>query len=165
MTHDSHAAETSIVKNLFDPILAADAKQRIRRLHHHSQQLWGNMTVTQTLAHCTAGFNMAMGLINPKRAPFPANIMGLLIKPLVFGNNKPMRRNSPSSPELFSAGHTQFDFERERGYLIAAIDRFANEGAACCSHHPHPFFGPLKPRQWAILMYKHIDRHLCEFGV
>ena len=106
-----------------------------------------------------------MGLINPKRAPFPANVMGLLIKPLVFGNDKPMRRNSPSSPELFSADHTKCDLERERGYLIAAIDRFANEGAACCSQHPHPFFGALKPQQWAILMYKHIDHHLRQFGV
>ena len=76
-----------------------------------------------------------MGVISPKRAPFPANVLGLLIKPLVFGNNKPMRRNSPSSPELFSADHTKCDFDRERGHLIAAIERFANEGAACCSQY------------------------------
>jgi hypothetical protein len=64
--------------------------------------------------------------------------MGLPIKPLVFGNDKPMRRNSPSSPELFSADQTKCDFERERGYLIAAIHRFANKGAACCSStHTH----------------------------
>ncbi len=155
MTHDSHVAKTATVKNLFDSGLAGDTKQRIMELHHDSQRLWGNMTVAQTLAHCTSGLEMAMGVINPKRAPFPANVMGLLIKPLVFGNDKPMRRNSPSSPELFSADHTKCDFERERGYLIAA----------CCSQHPHPFFGPLKPQQWAILMYKHIDHHLRQFGV
>ena len=106
-----------------------------------------------------------MGAIHPKRAPFPANVMGLLIKPLVFGNDKPIRRNSPSSPELFSADDAQCDFDRERGHLIAAIDRFVKEGAACCSRHPHPFFGPLKPQQWAILMYKHLDHHLRQFGV
>src|SRR5258708_23495370 len=88
-------------------------------LHHDSRRLWGNMTVAQTLAHCTSGLEMAMGVINPKGAPFPANVMGLLIKPLVFGNDKRMRRNSPSSPDLFSADHTKCDFERERGYLIA----------------------------------------------
>ena len=165
MIHDSLVAKTATVKNLFDAGLAGDTKQRIMELHAHSQRLWGKMTVAQTLVHCTSGLEMAMGVIKPKRAPFPANVMGLLIKPLVFGNDKPMRRNSPSSPELFSADHTKCDFERERGYLIAAIDRFANEGAACCSRHPHPFFGPLKPQQWAILMYKHIDHHLRQFGV
>jgi hypothetical protein len=153
------------VKNLFDPSVAGDTKQRIAELHHHSQRLWGNMTVAQALAHCTSGLEMAMGVINPKRAPFPASVMGLLIKPLVFGNDKPLRRNSPSSPELFPEDHTKCDFERERGQLIAAIDRFTNEGAACCSPHPHPFFGPLKPQQWAILMYKHLDHHLRQFGV
>jgi len=165
MTHDSHIARTATVKNLFDSSLAAEAKQRIMKLHDHNQRLWGNMTVTQTLAHCTSGLEMAMGVINPKRAPFPVNVMGLLIKPLVFGNDKPMRRNSPSSPELFSVDHTRCDFERERSYLIAAIDRFANGGAACCSQHPHPFFGSLKPQQWAILMYKHLDHHLRQFSV
>ncbi len=79
-----------------------------------------------------------MGVIKPKRVPFPANVMGLLIKPLVFGNDKPMRRNSPSSPELFYPDHTKCDFELERRSLMAAIDRFASEGAACCSQHPHP---------------------------
>ncbi|WP_263366817.1 DUF1569 domain-containing protein [Edaphobacter bradus] len=153
------------MKDLFDPTLVEDIKQRIMRLHPESERQWGNMTLAQTLAHCTSGMQMAMGVINPKRASFPANVIGLLIKPLVFGDDKPMRRNSPSSPELFSADPTQCDLERERAQLIAAIDSFATKGATCCSHHPHPFFGPLKPQQWAILMYKHVDHHLRQFGV
>src|SRR5260221_13478688 len=143
MTHDSHVAKTATVKNLFDSGLAGDTKQRIMELHHDSQLLWGNMTVAQTLAHCTSGLEMAMGVINPKRAPFPANVMVLRIKPLVFGNDKPMRRNSPSSPELFCADHTNCDFDRERSYLIAAIDRFANVVAAFCYQQPHPFVSPV----------------------
>ena len=153
------------MKDLFDPTLVEDIKQRIMRLHPESERRWGNMTPAQTLAHCTSGMQMAIGVINPKRASFPANVIGLLIKPLVFGDDKPMRRNSPSSPELFSADPTQCDFERERTRLITAIDSFVTKGAACCSQHPHPFFGPLKPQQWAILMYKHVDHHLRQFGV
>src|SRR5580692_2394409 len=165
MTHNSHVAKTATVKNLFDSSLAGATKQRVLKLRHDSQRQWGQMTVAQTFVHCTSGLEMAMGVINPQRAPFPATVLGLLIKPLVFGNDKPMRRNSPSSPELFSADPATCDFERERGNLLLAIDRFVHEGAACCSRHPHPFFGPLKPQQWAILMYKHIDHHLRQFGV
>jgi hypothetical protein len=153
------------LKNLFDSSLARYTKQRIMQLHPHSQRLWGNMTVSQTMAHCTSGLQMAMGVINPKRDPFPGSVVGLLIKPLVVGNDQPLRRNSPSSPELFSGDHANYGFDQVRGQLIAAIDRFATEGAACCSPHPHPFFGPLKPQQWAVLMYKHIDHHLRQFGV
>jgi Protein of unknown function (DUF1569) len=153
------------MKNLFEPTLVEDIKRRIMRLHPESERQWGKMPLAPVLAHCTSGLQMAMGTINPKRAPFPANVIGLLIKPLVFSDDKPIRRNSSSSPELFTADPTQCEFERERAQLIEAIDSFASTGAACCSQHPHPFFGPLKPQQWAILMYKHIDHHLRQFGV
>jgi hypothetical protein len=151
--------------NLFDPDLAENITQRIMRLQPESKRQWGNMTLPQTLAHCTSGMQMAMGTLNPKRVSFPANVLGLMIKPLVFGNDKPMRRNSPSSPELFTANHGQSDFDRERVKLLAMISSFASKGEAGCSRHPHPFFGPLKPQQWAILMYKHVDHHLRQFGV
>jgi hypothetical protein len=91
------------MKNLFDPSLVEDVKQRIMRLRPDSERQWGKMTVALVLAHCTSGLQMAMGVINPRRASFPGNVIGLLIKPLVFGNDKPMRRNSPSAPELFTA--------------------------------------------------------------
>ncbi len=152
------------MKNLFDPTLADDVKQRILRLHPESERLWGNMPVTMALAHCTAGFHMATGTLRPKRAPFPAYVLGRLIKPVVFGDDKPIRRNSPSSPELFLADPAQSDFEVERTRLLQAIDRFVANGAAGCTTCPHPFFGPLQPQQWAILMYKHLDHHLRQFG-
>jgi hypothetical protein len=153
------------MKDLFDPVLVEDTNRRILRLGLESERQWGSMTVAQTLAHCTSGLEMAMGVIHAKRAPFPGSMIGLLIKPLVFRDDKPIRRNSPSSPELFSADPTQCDLERERFRLIAAIDSFASGGAACCSRHPHPFFGPLSPLEWAILAYKHTDHHLRQFGV
>jgi len=152
------------VKNLFDADLAAELKQRILRMQPGSTRQWGTMSPTQALAHCTAGMHMAMGTINAKRAPFPARILGPLIKPLVFRDDKPIRRNSPSAPELFSATSTT-DFEQERTQLITAIDSFVTQNSACCSQHPHPFFGRLTPQQWAILAYKHLDHHLRQFDV
>lgn len=153
------------MKDLFDPILVENTKQRILQLHAESERQWGSMAVAQTLAHCTCGIEMAMGVIRAKRAPFPATLLGPLIKPLVFRDDKPMRRNSPSSPELFSTDPTECELQREGTKLIAAIDSFASQGAAGCTSYPHPFFGPLKPEQWAILMYKHLDHHLRQFGV
>jgi Protein of unknown function (DUF1569) len=152
------------MKDLFDSVLVEDTKRRILQLRPESERQWGSMSVAQTLAHCTSGVEMAMGLIEAKRAPFPANILGPLIKPLVFRDDKPMRRNSPSSPELFSAEPAQCELHRERSRLIAAIDSFATQGAAGCSQYPHPFFGRLNPQQWAILMYKHLDHHLRQFS-
>jgi len=152
------------MKNLFDPVLAEDVKQRILRLHPESERQWGKMTLPQTLAHCTSGVKMAMGAINPQRAPFPVSLLGVLIKPLVLRGDTPMRRNSPSSPDLLSADPARCDFEQERAELVTAVGTFASGGASACSQHPHPFFGRLKPEEWAILMYKHLDHHLRQFG-
>lgn len=153
------------MKDLFDPILVEETKQRILQLRPESERQWGTLAVAQTLAHCTSGIEMAMGIIQPKRASFPATLLGPLIKPLVLRDDKPLRRHSPSSPELFVADPAQCELQHERSRLIAAIDGFASQGAACCTSNPHPFFGPLNPEQWAILMYKHIDHHLRQFGV
>jgi hypothetical protein len=103
--------------------LVKDIEQRMRRLHPESERQWGSMTLAQTLAHCTAGLQMATGVIQPKRASFPGNAIGWLIKPLVFRDNKPVRGNSSSVTELFAAEPTECDFERERAELVTAIDR------------------------------------------
>ena len=126
------------MKNLFDPTVVDDVKQRILSLHPKSDRLWGNLPVTLALTHCTAGFHMAAGTLRPKRAPFPAYVLGRLIKPLVFGDDKPIRRNSPSSPELFLADPAQSDFEGERTRLLHAIDRFVTTARAAAppTHTP-----------------------------
>ncbi len=114
-------------------------------LHPESERQWGNMTLARTLAHCTAGLQMATGVINPQRAPFPASVLGLLIKPLVMGNDKPLRRNSPSSPELFPAHPTQCDLELERAHLISAIDSFCQQGPSLLLAAPTPFLRSAQP--------------------
>ena len=57
------------------------------------------------------------------------------------------------------------DLESERERLCGLIDRFAAAGPGGCTSHPHLFFGRLTPEEWAILMYKHLDHHLRQFGV
>lgn len=154
-----------MIKNLFDKVLVDAIKERIQRLHPGSERLWGTMTLVQTVTHCTSALEMGMGSIHPKRAAFPARMIGPMIKPLVLRDDKPLRRNSPSSPELFKNVTSGCDLQRERATLITAIDSFTTQGAAGCSRNPHPFFGQLTPQEWAILMYKHLDHHLRQFSV
>jgi hypothetical protein len=52
----------------------------------------------------------------------------------------------------------------ERKHLNALIDRFAKGGPKGCTTHPHFFFGLMTPDAWTILMYKHLDHHLRQFG-
>ena len=82
---------------------------------------------------------------------------------MALRNDEPMRRNSPTVKGLVVQDERDLGMERER--LLALIDRFAAAGPAGCTKHPHSFFGRLTPDEWAILMYKHLDHHLRQFGV
>jgi hypothetical protein len=53
---------------------------------------------------------------------------------------------------------------RERGRLLGTIERFAR-GPAACTPHPHFFFGPMPPVEWASFMYVHLDHRLRQFQV
>ena len=119
------------------------------------------MTPAQMLAHCSAGLEMAAGEIRPPRALI-GRIIGPAVKRVAIRDEELMRRNSPTAKELRMTGDWDFGAERER--LYGLIDRFAAAGPPGCASHPHPFFGPLTPDEWAILMYKHLDHHLRQFG-
>jgi uncharacterized protein DUF1569 len=120
------------------------------------------MDVAQAVAHCGHSLQMAVDDLRPPRV-FIGRIIGPLVKRLALGNDQPMKRNSPTAPALRISGDRDLDVERER--LHALIERFSAGGPSQCTTHPHPFFGPLTPEQWAELMYKHLDHHLRQFGV
>jgi hypothetical protein len=149
------------VKNLYEPDAAAEIRERLARLRPDSPRQWGTMSPAQALAHCAGGMEMAVGDQVPPRNVL-GRIAGLLIKPLALGNDAPMRRNTPTVRSLMVTDERDLDVERDR--LRALIDRFTGGGPAACTTHPHSFFGRLTPREWAILMYKHLDHHLRQFG-
>jgi uncharacterized protein DUF1569 len=148
--------------NLFDRATAERLKNRLQVVRVDSPREWGVMNAAQTVAHCSAAMEMALGDTLPKRV-FIGRILGTLVKSLALGNETPLRRNSPTAPELRVAPDGR-DLNADRQRLCSLIDRFSSGGAAACTTHPHPFFGRLTPEQWAELMYKHVDHHLRQFG-
>jgi hypothetical protein len=148
--------------NLFQPSAAEEIERRIGALKPDSHPQWGKMTVAQMVAHCSAGLELASGDRRPPRA-LVGRLIGWAIKPLVLKNDEPMRRNSPTVEGLVVSDKRDLDIERTR--LLGLISRFVTVGSNGCTTHPHSFFGPLTPDEWAILMYKHLDHHLRQFGV
>jgi Protein of unknown function (DUF1569) len=150
------------MKNLFETERAAEIKERMAKLSPQSQRQWGSMNPAQAVAHCAAALEWALGDRIPPRM-FVGRIIGGIIKPKVLGNDEPLRRNSPTARDLVVQDPRDLAKERER--LNAMIDRFAAGGPSRCTTHPHTFFGRLTPDEWAVLMYKHLDHHLRQFGV
>jgi len=150
------------MKNLYEPAKAEEVKERVARLTPESERLWGKMNAPQAVAHLSVSMEWAVGDTLPPRM-FVGRIVGGIIKPKVLGNDEPMHRNAPTAKTLVIADERDLEIERAR--LCGLIDRFAVAGPAGCTTHPHSFFGPLTPEEWAILMYKHLDHHLRQFGV
>lgn len=151
------------MKNLYDAAVVNQVKTRLENLEPQTERRWGSMTPAQMLAHCSTSMQWAVGEVVPEKGPLPIRLMGRLVKPMVFRNEDPLRKNSPTAKSLIIADER--DFEKERARLSGLIDRFSSGGPTACTNNPHSFFGRMTPQEWAILMYKHLDHHLQQFGV
>jgi hypothetical protein len=150
------------MRHLYEPAAAAEIRTRLQELRADSPRQWGRMSAAQAVAHCVGGLEQALGDRKPPRM-LVGRLLGWAIKPLALGDDAPMKRNSPTVPELVVADERDLDAERAR--LLALLDRVTAAGPAGCTTHPHSFFGRLAPDEWAVLMYKHLDHHLRQFGV
>ena len=150
------------MRNFFDQNAGQQFKERLAQLRPASERQWGKMNPSQALAHLCKGMEQAMGEVRPHRM-FIGRIIGSYIKKKALEDDDPMRRNSPTVPGFVIEGERDFVAERQR--LIGLIDRAMTVGPKGCSTHPHSFFGHLTNEQWGILMFKHLDHHLRQFGV
>lgn len=146
---------------VLDAATSGQMKDRLARLNPDSPRKWGTMDVAQAVAHCSASLEMALGDMRPPRKAI-GRLLGWVIKPLALKGDDPMRRNTPTVDGLVVVDERNLDFEKRR--LSELMDRFA-AGPEGCTNHPHPFFGALSPREWGVLMLKHLDHHLRQFGV
>ena len=150
------------MKNLFEASTVEEVKERMAQLRPDSVGLWGKMNPAQTLAHCSAAMEMAVGERTPPRILI-GRLLGRFAKKSMIVNEKPMPRNVGTDKSLVVSDERDFVAERQR--LHDFIDRFASGGPGACTKHPHFFFGSLTPEEWATLMYQHLDHHLRQFRV
>jgi hypothetical protein len=149
------------MKHLYDAAVVNDVRERIGRVRPDSQPLWGRMNAAQALAHLALAMENALGHTKLPRHPLGRLVGGRVKRSLLVGG-KPMGRNSPSHPSVLVRDERDFDRERQR--LLGTIERFAS-GPAACTPHPHFFFGPMTPAEWAAFLYVHLDHHLRQFQV
>jgi hypothetical protein len=151
------------MKNLFEAAKVEEVQERLARLQPDSQRQWGKMNPAQALAHCSAAMDLAMGKTSPSPRVFLGRLLGPFAKRSLIVKGEPMRRNAMTEKSLLVTDERDFAVERQR--LRETIDRFVTGGPGICTKHPHFFFGPLTPVEWAALMYQHLDHHLRQFRV
>ena len=149
------------MKTIFNEADKNEILARIEKLTPESKALWGKMSVSQMLAHCTEAAKLASGEIKTTFAPI--QIMGSLFKNSFIHQGKPFRKNSPTSPDLKMVEPKEF--EKEKADFIASVNKTFQEGEKGVKSNRHPFFGKMNVAEWGLLGYKHLDHHLSQFGV
>ena len=134
---------------------------RLRRLAPDARPEWGEMTAPQMLAHVQAPLRVGLGTLRVRRG-LVGLLFGRIAKKKLAGE-APFDRNLPTAREFRIAAPRDFAVERES--LVALVEDFAAAGPANKLVVQHPFFGPLTAAEWDVLMWKHLDHHLRQFGV
>lgn len=146
--------------SLFAPADQAALLARIRSLTPATPALWGRMNVAQMLAHLQIALASAVGETKRPRSLL-GRVVGRLAKRSALGP-KPFGKGLPTDKSFVVKDPREF--QRERDGLTARLDALARGGPSAFTDHPHIFFGPLTPPEWDLLMWKHVDHHLRQFG-
>jgi hypothetical protein len=133
---------------------------RIERLGAGATRQWGKMDGAQMLTHCAIAVEQANGDLKRPRALI-GRIFGPFVKPILLGE-KPFMKNAPTDPAFVVSDAR--DFGREKARLLAALKKLLALDPARPATITHSFFGPLTGSEWGVLVYKHLDHHLRQFG-
>ncbi len=150
------------MKNVFDLKDSSKIIDRINNLGSSSQGLWGKMNVSQMLAHCNVIYEMIYSDIHPKPKGFKKLIFKLLVKLFVV-NEKPYKKNLRTASHFLIVQEKEFENEKNR--LIDYITKTQNLGETYFRNKESHSFGVLSIKEWNIMLYKHLDHHLRQFGV
>ena len=149
------------MKTVFDTVTREELIQRIGRLNQNSKAQWGRMNVWQMLKHCTLWEEWIRAKETHKQV-FIGRIFGKTALNTLLKDESPMRRNSPTIPELRINRMPELgDIEAEKEKWISQIrnhEQFSNPGFV------HSFFGKMTEEQIGFMAYKHADHHLRQFN-
>ena len=146
-------------RTIYDPSARAELFARLDRLAPDAPARWGSFTPPKMLAHLIDAVRMAVGeLPVPQRRSFLANRIVRYLVLHVF----PFPRGAPTARELLT--RAPGNWASDVAALKAIIERAAAQKDGG-TWQPHPAFGVLSAADWGVLIHKHADHHLTQFGV
>jgi Protein of unknown function (DUF1569) len=146
--------------SLFDSAAKKSILDRIDALPATAVRYWGKMSAAQMMAHCTAALEVGTG-DRPRKQALIGKVFAPFVRSSLLGE-KPFGRNSPTDPTFIVSDDR--DFTREKQRLIGIIARFCKGGAPEAGKHIHSFLGKITGDEWGVMMHKHLDHHLRQFG-
>ncbi|MFM1875812.1 MAG: hypothetical protein RL266_1549 [Bacteroidota bacterium] len=143
------------MRTLLQPSDYEAIMERLNSLDGSESRQWGTMSESQMLEHCRRQIEMAIGKI-PTKPLFPRPLQWLT--KVTFGYYIPWPKNLITAPEMVAKSEEKLDVELEK--LLEVVSAFPEAEKL----YPHPIFGNLTKEDWGLIIYKHLDHHLRQFG-
>lgn len=147
---------------IFDAAERNDLLRRLKSLSPSSQPRWGQMTAHQAICHLSAA--LQSGLDAPSTSETTAAsgpLTHLPLKWLVIHVLPWPKAKLSAPPELLHRPQSSWDADILT--LSSLLLRAAERGPS--ARWPGtPVFGTLSGNSWGVLLRKHIDHHLRQFG-
>lgn len=144
---------------VFEPAAQARFVERVARLEPDTPARWGKFNAPKMLAHLNDSLRMAIGELDV--APRPGPLRNPVFRYIAV-HVLPFPKGVPTAPELLARGdRAEFNGERAAfGGLIAKVGTRKD-----VVWPDHPAFGRMSRKDWGVLVYRHTDHHLRQFGV
>ena len=150
------------MKSIFSKEETGKLLSRINNLTQSSRPFWGEMNVSQMLAHCNVPYEMIYTDNYPKPNLFKRFLLKIFVKKAVVGE-KPYPKNGRTAPQFIITDDR--DFEKEKKQLISYLIKTQELGENYFNNKENHSFGRLTKEEWNRMFYKHLDNHLKQFGV
>jgi Protein of unknown function (DUF1569) len=139
----------------------ANLIERLNKLTGNEERLWGKMTVNQMVSHLVQAGEMPFGHDMPNHSNFMSRTF---IKPMVL-YVLPMPKEVKTAPEMNQQedGRKPLEFAEDKLKVVDLAEKLGTL-ATTAECREHPFFGPMNAKEWGIIVHKHIDHHLKQFG-
>lgn len=150
------------MKNIFDKGIRDELITRISLLNESQKPLWGKMTVYQMTKHNTYWNGWVLGQDHQTyKQTFMGKIFGKMAMKSMIKDEKPFDKNIPTSSQFIMKG-ANGDLDAEKLKWISQTKLYENYDNP---DFIHDFFGKMTKDQIGVLVFKHTDHHLRQFGV
>ena len=138
--------------------------QRIELIGPSNRRRWGTMSAGQMICHLSDAFRVTLG--DRAAKPVKNRYNGSPMRWLALWLPLPWPHGVSTVPECDAKvdGTSPTDFERDKGDLLALLQRFTAQPNVV-AQHAHPFFGQMTEKEWMRWGYLHADHHLRQFGI
>ena len=146
------------MKSIWQGESQRELTDRVGRLAWDRRAEWGTFTAPKMVCHLADSLRMAMGDLKVASKKLPIRYPPL--KQLII-YVAPFPKGAPTAPELLVRQ------PREWTHDVADVQSLLARAATASSTDAwpeHPAFGRLSRRAWGVLIFRHMDHHLKQFG-